>query len=123
MISVSRFLLILPPFKLTQKGAGPLYCTVVYCSVLYSTTAVYCTVLSSPGPVHQVPQVAVVGAHVQYRVPAGRHVTRVQAADAALTHHSWDRDLADTAQPEEVGDSWKEMSSTYLSTVYNVNVK
>ena len=27
MISVSRFLLILPPFKLTQKGAGPLYCT------------------------------------------------------------------------------------------------
>ena len=47
-------------------------------------------------------------------------MTRVQAADAALTHHSWDRDLADTAQPEEVGDSWKEMSSTYLSTVYDV---
>ena len=39
---------------------------------------------------------------------------------AAFTHHSWDRDLADTAQPEEVGDSWKEMSSTYLSTVYMV---
>ena len=51
---------------------------------------------------------------------AGRHVTRVQAAAPAITHHSWDRDLADTAQPEEVGDSWKEMSSTYLSTVYMV---
>ena len=38
----------------------------------------------------------------------------------AITHHSWDRDLADTAQPEEAGDSWKEMSSTYLSTVYRV---
>ena len=38
----------------------------------------------------------------------------------AITHHSWDRDLADTAQPEEEGDSWKEMSSTYLSTVYRV---
>ena len=40
----------------------------------------------------------------------------------AITHHSWDRDLADTAQPEEEGDSWKEMSSTYLSTVYRLTM-
>ena len=48
-------------------------------------------------------------------------MSRLLAAAPAITHHSWDRDLADTAQPEEeAGDSWKEMSSTYLSTVYRV---
>ena len=40
-------------------------------------TTVQCSV-SSPGPVHQVPEVAVVGAHVQHRVPAGVHVSRLQ---------------------------------------------
>ena len=69
----------------------------------------------SPSPVHQVPQVAVVGALVQNSVPSPSGYYNL-LYELEISYQRSELDLAFTVQPPELEvDSWNERLSTYLA--------